>query len=157
MHKSAVHSYSEPFTWSFSQCRYRWFAWWRIQYCTATVLAFSSGAETCIQGYKQPDITDVTYSGPVRLVWFKLNHFLGHQTVLAHITIGSKTGRPVGSYVFSCQASRLMQEWLRILVKYSAYILVIDWSLFSFFWDVILHIHVYTYHNCAFLVRVQVS
>ena len=37
--------------------------------------------------------------------------------ILAHTTIDSTTGRPVGSYVFSCQTSRLVRRCLQLLWK----------------------------------------
>ena len=52
---------------------------------------------------------------PVRMVQFQLDHSLGYQNFLAHMTVGGMVDRPVGSHVFSYKAPRLMRRWLWII------------------------------------------
>lgn len=71
----------------------------------------SRNTETCIL------ITGVNIQGLIRQYsWsiFNKTTFWGTKTALAHTTVGSMTGRPVGSYVFICQASRLMKGCVKV-------------------------------------------
>jgi len=52
---------------------------------------------------------------PVWMVQFQLDHILGYQNFLAHMTVGGTVDRPVGSHVFSYKAPRLMRRWLWIV------------------------------------------